>query len=99
MFYIPCKKGGPFIWVPLILIFMKLDMDVNGLGTIITEIAIFGTLGWIFNNVERYNEDTYGCPTYCEVDHKHKFLDLQSDFDKLLAENAKDNKNRDLALK
>ena len=78
---------------------MKLDMDVNGLGTIITEIAIFGTLGWIFNNVARYNEDTNGCPTYCEVDHKHKFLDLQSDFDKLLAENAKDNKNRDLALK
>ena len=99
MFYILCKKGGPFIWVPLILIFMKLDMDVNGLGTIITEIAIFGTLGWIFNNAEKYNEDTYGCPAYCAVDHKHIFLDLQSDFDKLLAENAKDNKNRDLALK
>ena len=99
MFYIPYQKGGPFIWVPLILIFMKLDMDVNGLGNIIMEIAVFSTLSWVFNNVERYNEDTYGCPTYCEVNHKHIFLDLQSDFERLLAENAKGSKNKDLALK
>ena len=78
---------------------MKLDMDVNWLGTLIMEIIFFSTLSWVFNNIEKYNEDTYGCPTYCEVDHKHKFLDLQSDFDKLLAENAKGSKNKDLALK
>ena len=78
---------------------MRQDMDVSALGTIITEIAVFGTLGYLFNNAEKYNEDTYCCPKYCAVDHKHIFLDSQSEFEKLLAENAKDSKNRDLALK
>ena len=78
---------------------MRQDMDVNGLGTIITEIVVFSSISWLLNNVEKYNEDTYGCPKYCGVDHKHIFLDSQSDFERLLAENAKDSKNKDLAVK
>ena len=39
----------------------------------------------------------YSCPQYCGVDHKH--WDSQSDFDALLVENAKVNKNIDLASK
>jgi len=39
----------------------------------------------------------YSCPQYCGVDHKH--WDSQSDFDALLAENAKMSKNIDLASK
>ena len=78
---------------------MKLDMDVNAVGTLTMEIMVFGALGWVFNNVEEYNKDTYECPRYCEVDHKHIILDLQSDFDELLAENAKSNKNIELASK
>ena len=39
----------------------------------------------------------YSCPQYCGVDHKH--WDSQSDFDALLAENAKVNKIIDLASK
>ena len=78
---------------------MKQDMDVNWLGTLIMEIIVFGTLGWVFNNIEAYNEETYACPSYCGVDHEHIIWDLQSDFEELLAKNAKGSKNKDLALK
>ena len=85
--------------MPLILIFMKLDMDVNWLGTLIMEIIVLSTLGWVFNNIEAYNEETYTCPSYCGVDHEHIIWDLQSDFEELLAENAKLSKNIELAVK
>ena len=78
---------------------MKQDMDVNWLGTLIMEIIVFSTLGWVFNNIEAYNEETYTCPSYCGVDHEHIIWDLQSDFEELLAENAKLSKNTELAVK
>ena len=39
----------------------------------------------------------YSCPQYCGVEHKH--WDSQSDFEELLAENAKVNKIIELASK
>ena len=78
---------------------MKLGMDVNAVGTLTMEIMVFGALGWVFNNVEEYNKDSYECPRYCEVDHKHIILDLQSDFDEFIVENAKSSKNIELASK
>ena len=78
---------------------MRQDMEVSSFGRLITEIAIASSLSWLFKNIENYNADTYYCPQYCGADHKHKFLDLQSDFDKLLAENDNFKKNSDLAVK
>ena len=79
---------------------MKLDMDVNGqFGNLITEIIFFSILRLAFNSIAAYNEETYECPPYCGTDHEHIIWDLQSDFEELLAENAKDSKNKDLAVK
>ena len=85
--------------MPLILIFMKQDMDVNWLGALITEIVVFQAIGWVFNSIEEYNEETYECPSYCGVDHEHIIWDLQSSSEKLLAKNTKSSKNTDLASK
>ena len=60
-------------------------------------IIIFVTVSLI--TVMRYLDTMpgYSCPKCCMVDHKH--WDCQSDFDETIDENAKVNKNIELALK
>ena len=63
------------------------------------EIAVTGMLRTGFDFIESYNQEKYNCPIYCGIDHKHKFLDSQSDLNLVIIENPKSSKIKDLATK
>ena len=60
-------------------------------------IIIFATVSLIMVMKHLDTMPGYSCPEHCMVDHKH--WDYQSDFDQPIDENAKVNKNIELAVK
>jgi len=60
-------------------------------------IIIFVTVSLVMAMRHLDTMPGYSCPQYCGVDHKH--WDSQSDFEELLAENAKSSKIIELAVK
>lgn len=60
-------------------------------------IIIFATVSLIMVMKHLDTMPGYSCPKYCTVDHEH--WDCQSDSDPSVDENAKVNKNIELAVK